>query len=173
MCEKALTSECMFDILFIERLFATFVRGCMEEEDMSDAMRATMEIYNNQSVIYDKSRIRSIKNRERREKQLRRRIITFVIMISVVVFISIFLSFSFMSDAKNNGEHKDNRYYSCVSIKAGDTIWSIAEQNMDLMHYNNVESYVRDIASVNKIRTDSELISGTSLIIPYYSDEEK
>ena len=135
---------------------------------MSEVVRATAKIYRDPR-FYDKSRIRSIRNRQRREKQLRRRVLTFVVMTSLIIFLAIFLSYSFLSDAKSENEMSSYRYYSSVTVSAGDSVWSIAENNMDRMHYNNVESYVRDIASVNKISTDAELKAGSSLIIPYYS----
>ena len=138
---------------------------------MSEAMKTAIP-YNSQEM-YNRSLMRSMKNRARRERQLRRRIVTFVVMSSVIIFIALFLSFSFLSDAKDTSNHKEYRYYSSVTVKAGDSVWSIAESNLDRMHYNNVESYVRDIASVNKISADSKLTAGTSLIIPYYSDEWK
>lgn len=122
---------------------------------------------------YDISRIRSINNRMRRERQLRRRIITALIMLSVIVFLAIFLSFSFMSDAKVDDSHKQYRYYTSITVSSGDTMWSIAEANMDPLHYNNVEAYVADIASINRICTDAQLNAGSDLIIPYYSDEVK
>ena len=139
---------------------------------MSEAMRAAAELYGDPR-FYDKSRLRVINNRKRRERQLRRRIITFVVMMSVILFLGMFITMSFMSDASASKDHMKYRYYSSVTVTSGDSVWSIAEEHMDPLHYRNIESFVNDIARVNRISSDARLVSGTNLIVPYYSDELK
>ncbi len=129
-------------------------------------------IYTNLDT-YNTDVIRLINSRRRRERQLHRRITIFGIMTSVILFLGIFLSFSFLSDAKGDSEHEQKMYYSVVTITAGDTLWSIAEEHMDPLHYKNVEAFVGDIAKINRIHIDSQLTAGGYLQVPYYSDEDK
>ncbi len=125
-------------------------------------------IYNNLES-FDPSRIRLINSRKKRERQLHRRITIFVVMTSVILFLGIFLSFSFLSDAKGTGTNKD-RYFTTVTITAGDTLWSIAEEHMD-PHYNSVAALVGDIAKINRIPVDSKLTPGGNLFVPYFKDK--
>ena len=139
---------------------------------MSDAMRAVTKLYGD-SGYYNSGSLRRLKNRQRRERQLRRRVITALVMLCVIVILSMFVIFSFKSDASSDGGHKQYRYYTSVSITRGDSVWSIADEYMDPMHYRDVASFARDIAHVNRISSDAKLMAGTSLIVPYYSDELK
>ncbi len=139
---------------------------------MSEAMRAVVNLYNDPR-FYDESRLRTINNRIRRERQLRRRVTTFVVITAVVLFLTLFLSYSFLSDASADTDHVQYRYYSTVTVTTGDSVWSIASENIDRMHYRSVDEYVQDIASVNRISPDAKLKAGTNLIVPYYSEELK
>ena len=139
---------------------------------MSEAMRAAAELYGDPR-FYDKSRLRVINNRKRRERELRRHIITFVVMISVLIILSMFIFFSFKSDASVDSAHQQYRYYTSVTVTSGDSVWSIAREHMDPLHYRSVESMVNDIASVNRISPEAKLNAGTNIIVPYYSDELK
>ena len=139
---------------------------------MSEAMRAVVNLYNDPR-FYDESRLRSINNRIRRERQLRRRVTTFIVITAVVLSLTLFLSYSFLSDASSDNEHVQYRYYNTVTVTSGDSIWSIASENIDRMHYRTVDEYVNDIASVNRISPNARLKAGTNLIVPYYSDELK
>ena len=118
----------------------------------------------------EKSFVRSMNNRRRREKQLRRRIITFCVSASIIIFLALILSFSFRSDASASEEHKQYRYYTTVSVAAGDNVYAIAEKHMDPLHYRNVDELAYDIASINRISTDADLMAGSSIFVPYYSD---
>ncbi|WP_049945642.1 LysM peptidoglycan-binding domain-containing protein [Butyrivibrio sp. LC3010] len=109
----------------------------------------------------------------RREVIIKRRIITFCIMASIILSLFIILSFSFNSDASANSDNEQFRYYTSVSVTSGDSVWSIAEEYMDELHYRNTREYVTDIAHINRISPDSKLRAGTNLIIPYYSELEK
>ncbi len=117
--------------------------------------------------------IRSMNKKMRRERQLRRRIVTFCVATSVFIFLALVLSFSFRSDASSSQDHEQYRYYTTVSVVSGDSIASIAENHMDKLHYRDVDEYICDIAKVNRISTTTSLKAGTNLIIPYYSDENK
>ena len=118
----------------------------------------------------EKSFVRSMNNKKRRERQLRRRIITFCVSASVIIFLALILSFSFRSDASGNADHTQYRYYQTVSVVSGDSVYSIAEEHMDNLHYRSVDELVYDIASINKISPKADLTAGTNLFVPYYSD---
>ena len=118
----------------------------------------------------EKSFVRSMNNKRRREKQLRRRIITFCVSASVIIFLALILSFSFKSDASSSEDQKQYRYYTSVIITTGDSVYSVAEKYMDNLHYRNVDELACDIAEINRISTKTELQAGTSIFVPYYEN---
>ena len=63
------------------------------------------------------------------------------------------------------------RYYKTVSVSTGDSVWTIAEEYMDYLHYRNTREFVNDITRINQISPDSKLKAGNNIIIPYYSEE--
>ncbi|WP_029321364.1 LysM peptidoglycan-binding domain-containing protein [Butyrivibrio sp. AE3004] len=106
----------------------------------------------------------------RRDIIFKRRLITICVLASIMISIFLFLSYSFNSDASNNTNNKQYRYYASVSICNGDSVWSIAEEHMDDLHYRNTREFVTDIAHINQISPDAKLKEGTNIIVPYYAD---
>ncbi|WP_408071155.1 LysM peptidoglycan-binding domain-containing protein [Butyrivibrio sp. JL13D10] len=125
---------------------------------------------NNRVNYSDNNRYRkSAMVKRKKELIVKRRLIALGILLSVAAFLIVILTFSFSSDASNMN-NEDYRYYTFISVKSGDSVWTIAEEHMDDLHYRNTKEYVADIANINKISPDAKLNSGTNLIIPYYSD---
>ena len=56
--------------------------------------------------------------------------------------------------------------YKVVEIKYGDTLWSIARNNMN-PGYTNIKDYISDIKDCNQMSSDN-LTTGGYLMIPYY-----
>ena len=69
-------------------------------------------------------------------------------------------------------DHPEYKYYMSYELERGDSLWSIAETYMDT-HYVSIEDYIEEVCIINSITMDSQLIAGTNLIIPYYSQEFK
>lgn len=63
------------------------------------------------------------------------------------------------------------KYYTSISIQAGDTLWSIAEQYRTA-ECGDITDYIEEICSLNHI-TDDDIHAGQYLTIPYYSTEYK
>ncbi len=146
--------------------------GGYEMSSAVGTVNGSNRTYSNYDII-EQSKLRSLNNRRRRERQLRRRIIIFVVMAAVIIFLGMFLSFSFFADAKSDDSHSQNLYYRSVMVTAGDTVWSIANDNLDTIHYRKTKTLVNDIAAINRISTDAKLTAGTYLVVPYYSEEIK
>ncbi len=126
---------------------------------------------NNYNSENDRYRRTALAKR-RRERMMKRRLIALGVMASVIIFMAIILTFSFSSDASNMN-NEEYKYYTSVSVETGDSVWTIAEEYMDDLHYRSTKEFVNEIASINRISPDSLLKSGTNLIIPYYSDTLK
>ena len=56
--------------------------------------------------------------------------------------------------------------YKVVEIKYGDTLWSIARNNMN-PGYSSIKDYISDIKDCNQMTSDN-LTTGGYLMIPYY-----
>jgi len=66
---------------------------------------------------------------------------------------------------KNNGFDLKKEYH-VVQISAGDTLWSIASENIG-QGYTDINSYINDIKSVNNISSD-HIVEGDVLVVPVY-----
>ncbi|MBQ2406420.1 MAG: LysM peptidoglycan-binding domain-containing protein [Lachnospiraceae bacterium] len=102
-----------------------------------------------------------------RKNQLKIRLtIAFTIILIFMLSIKVFAS---KIDTVNESA-TSTKYFKSVQIEKGDTLWSIATKNMDYNHYKNINSYLREIKNMNSLKSDN-IISGTYIIIPYYSTE--
>ncbi len=57
--------------------------------------------------------------------------------------------------------------YRSVMIYLGDTVYSIAEENIG-DGYDSVASYAKEVARINHIDADTALIPGNYLVVPYF-----
>lgn len=65
-------------------------------------------------------------------------------------------------------EHEATKYFTTIEVKAGDTLWDIA-QEYGTIGYADTEAYLDEIRSINHIIGD-EITSGCYLTIPYYAE---
>lgn len=114
-----------------------------------------------------------IQNRSSKKKQQKRRMKAAFFAMTVLFMTVIGLSFfSMHANANSVKGASDYKYYGSYCIEPGDSLWSIAEQNMDHTHYDSVKQYVKEIQKINKI-SGEYITNGTYIIIPYFSDEVK
>ncbi len=110
---------------------------------------------------------RTMRNRIRRNRQIRNRLMMcFLTIILVAAFSSFF--FGFRTKAQENDEGKAYKYYKSITIEAGDTLWHYAKQYGDERYYDNCNDYIREVKSINALRSD-HITAGCHLILPYYS----
>ena len=62
-----------------------------------------------------------------------------------------------------------NKRFTNFSVKSGDTLWDIAEDNMDYAHYDSVYEYVQELKRMNNLTSD-EIYAGQNLLMTYYED---
>lgn len=104
----------------------------------------------------------------RRRKQIRSRIMLFIM--TVCLIFGLVLSLSIMVARADTGIEKNNyKYFSSIMVGYGDNLLSIAEQYID-DHYDSVEQYVNEVIHINNLK-ENEVKAGQYLVIPYYSDE--
>ena len=56
-------------------------------------------------------------------------------------------------------------------IEEGDTLWSIASQNLNDVNINiTISAYIKEIMKMNGLQSD-RITAGMYLVIPYYSSD--
>lgn len=63
------------------------------------------------------------------------------------------------------------KYYTQVTVEAGENLWDIAEEYIDYDFYKDKNSYIAEVRSINHLDADGNVAAGQSLILPYYSAE--
>ncbi len=139
---------------------------------MTNAMYAAVSLYNDPR-FFSKSEIRIRANKARRQRIFKRQISLIIILITLALFTFIFMGASIYTDAQSDTYEPEFKYYTTVTVHAGDSLWSIASEHYSEDHYNNLNCYITGICTLNRMDTDSRLNAGESLIIPYYSKEYK
>lgn len=86
----------------------------------------------------------------------------------IVIFLFSILFFTNKTSA-NNFAHDSNsvKLYKSVTIYAGDTLESIASDYMS-DEYSSVVKYVNELLAINSMNSDTVLIPGNKIIVPYY-----
>lgn len=104
--------------------------------------------------------------RRARSLQRRRQIAALIAIITVSFFILIGSSISAFASARDRVQlHK---YYTCIQVQRGDTLWDLAE------HYTaeNVMSrqeFIDEVTAINGLK-DGQIRSGDYIVVGYYSD---
>ena len=108
-------------------------------------------------------------NRIRRQKEMRKNFLLAVMTICLVFTFSFSIS-GFLSNAKAESSPVAYKYYKSITISNGETLWSIAKENMDGEHYASVNDYIKELKQVNSLKSDT-ISYGANIIVPYYSYE--
>ncbi len=95
----------------------------------------------------------------------------FLVMLPVFV-LACFISACQSSKAQNTGDRTDDVVaYESVLICRGDTLWTIAEANLDHPTAAEIRQHVKEIAELNDI-SPAHIHAGNYLLIPRYKDKE-
>lgn len=107
------------------------------------------------------------RERIRRTKQIiERMLLTICLVLLLVICSSALLT---KANAETQKEKVYYKYFTQIEINSGDSLWAIAGDYMQHGPYGSREEYIEEVAELNGL-TDTKIIAGQSLIIPYYSD---
>lgn len=67
-----------------------------------------------------------------------------------------------------NAENTRQKYFTHITIEAGDTMWDIASRYIT-DEYDSVNAYINEVEHMNHI-TGDEITEGSSIMIPYYAE---
>lgn len=107
---------------------------------------------------------------KRRKAAIRK--MTFACMTGLFMMIFGLSVFSMTAKADTKEYANMNKYYESHLIQQGETLWSIAEANMDDAHYDSVKDYIDEVKEVNGF-TGDKLQSGNYILIPYFAEEAR
>ncbi len=116
--------------------------------------------------------LRIYKKAIQKRRELRLRFCKLLLAV-VIGFAGLMIAQSASDDkayAADNSMVHSYKYYTQIIVEKGDTLWNIAEEYIDFAHYDSVKDYVKEVCTINHCEADN-IISGQSLIIPYYSNE--
>ena len=118
--------------------------------------------------IYDFSELQK-KKRQRELREKRPFFITGAVLIISLLSVCFFLYFG--DRVVKAQESANDIQYKVVEIKNGDSLWSIAKENMD--HTNdsgfiNIYQYIHEIKRCNNMKSN-QINAGCYLMVPYYN----
>ena len=92
-----------------------------------------------------------------------------VVLVSfLLIVIVIWGSVSGFARARK-AEKSSYKYYTSIAVGKGDTLWSIASENMT-SEYDRIEEYIQEIRRLNHLYDDG-ICAGEYLTIPRYFEE--
>lgn len=114
--------------------------------------------------------------RRRRKKQLFIRRVLYISIISIFMLVfCVFMSDDSVDAHSTNEEYtgneipSGNKYYTCIEVSSGDSLWSIAEKYAD-SDYETIHDYIDELKAINSLRS-SNIHAGQYLTVPYYERE--
>ncbi|MCR5670279.1 MAG: LysM peptidoglycan-binding domain-containing protein, partial [Butyrivibrio sp.] len=135
---------------------------------MSEAMRVVNRTYN-RDFYESRSEVRIRNNRARRQRIFRRQVFLLSLITAFIIFMIIFMASTVMTKAQSDDYKPDFKYYKTVTVHTGDNLWDIASLDYTGDHYKNMNAYISEIRSINRIGDADRINAGEELIIPYYS----
>ena len=118
--------------------------------------------------IYDFSELQR-KKKERELRQKRPFFITGAVLLISVLSICFFL---YLGDSVVRAkEPAADIQYKVIEVEEGDSLWSIAKENMDSESghhsFTDIYQYIREIKKCNNMKS-SQINTGCYLMVPYY-----
>lgn len=110
----------------------------------------------------------------RRARSFRfQKLVLFLIFTLLISFLCGITFGSILSNAKGSEEKALDtfKYYKSITIESGDSLWSIASENMS-GEYDSIHDYIDEICFINSLNS-KQIHAGSSLVIPYYAAEFK
>lgn len=109
--------------------------------------------------------------KQKRTRQIYRHVISSACLILAIAVICSINFFMINAKASSQQEAAVYKYYTSVTVEAGETLWDIAGIYMS-DEFSSVQKYIDEVKSINHL-TNNKIYAGEELIVPYYSCEYK
>lgn len=112
--------------------------------------------------------LRAYRRAVRLRRERRKKLFQACAALSAAVFMVLIGSVSYHSirSSANSGY----KYYMCLTVESGDTLWEIADRYIDYDFYKSRSSYIAEVKQMNHLEGDA-ITEGQRLLIPYYAEE--
>ncbi len=124
---------------------------------------------NTLSYSITKTDLLKYRRKLRRQREIRRRAVLFVL----TLFCTVILALSYnviISQANDEMTDVTYKYFTSYEVTKGDTLWSIAEENINYDFYDHIQEYVDEVIEINHLHGDKIRV-GQNIIVPYFSKE--
>ncbi len=125
-----------------------------------------MTYYMNTEEAINCYRIRSFRNKKRRQRELMLHIMILAVVLFCAAVITTLLITKFESSAESNDS--DIKEYTSVMVGYGEDLNDIADRYRDPVYYSDRASLVKEIRNINHISDRSDVNPGDYVIVPYY-----
>ena len=88
------------------------------------------------------------------------------ILIAVLAVMLVFLSFPRQTSASSGNIPERNKYFTCITIEYGDTLWEIAGEYIT-PEYSDYYDYIDEVMQINHL-SSTVIKTGMKLCVPYY-----
>lgn len=105
-----------------------------------------------------------------RLRKERRRKVMAVSLTAIVTFCMVMIFVVSYGSIKSNA-NSGFKYYTSITVNAGDSLWDIADEFIDYDIYENKNSYIAEVQSINRLDENGTIVAGQTLVVPYYSSE--
>lgn len=124
-----------------------------------------------QNSIYEMNdrELRSYKRILRLRRERRQKTIRFCVTV-IATFCMILVLAASYGTIKSNA-NSGFKYYTKVTVKAGESLWDIADEYIDYDVYESKNSYIAEVKRMNHLEDSDDIMAGQTLIVPYYSTE--
>lgn len=95
----------------------------------------------------------------------------FLVLVCMLAAVGMIFRGVYAVNADEKVHEKRYKYYTSVYVDRDETLWNIASEYMST-EYADIRDYMDEVKSINHL-TDDELQYGTTICVPYYSDEYK
>ena len=109
--------------------------------------------------------------KQQRGRRICLQLISTICVVLVIVTICFTNLFPINAEASLEQGEMVYKYYTCVTVQAGETLWDIANVYIS-DEFSSIQKYIDEVKSINQLRTD-KIYAGEELIVPYYSLEYK
>lgn len=108
----------------------------------------------------------------RTRKRHRQKFISGLLVLLLVIIFGMSVNNNFVQagDDHKSTELQHEKYYKCIMLEYGDTLWEIALRYKG-SHYESVNDYIDEVMMINHLKTD-KIHAGRYLTVPYYSDSD-